>query len=52
MPTAYENPIKKGEFLPTFQEVIKAKKPEHVPKESAWIWGPDDEVSIQVSICI
>lgn len=45
MPTKYENPTKGGEFLPTLEEIVTTAKPEGVPKEAAWIWGPDDEVS-------
>lgn len=45
MPTRYENPTKAGEFLPTLEEIVATAKPEGVPKEAAWIWGPDDEVS-------
>lgn len=45
MPTSYENPTKKGEYLPTLEEIIASKKPDGVPREAAWIWGPDDEVS-------
>ncbi|KAK7202493.1 hypothetical protein BZA70DRAFT_285922 [Myxozyma melibiosi] len=43
MPTTFENPYKKGEFLPTLDELMAAN-PEGVPKEAAWIWGKEDEV--------
>ncbi|PCH00948.1 Putative cyclase [Penicillium occitanis (nom. inval.)] len=44
MPTSHENPIKKGEYLPTLEEIIASKKPNGVPKEATWIWSPDDEL--------
>lgn len=46
MPTKYTNPIKGGEFLPTLKEVVDNAKPQGIPKEAAWIWGPEDEVSV------
>ncbi|KAJ2893259.1 hypothetical protein MKZ38_008854 [Zalerion maritima] len=44
MPTTFQHPTRKSEFLPTLQEIIDTEKPEGAPKEAAWIWGPDDEI--------
>ncbi|KAJ9144498.1 Cyclase [Pleurostoma richardsiae] len=44
MPTQYENPLKIGELLPTLQEIVESEKPSGVPREAAWIWGPNDEI--------
>ncbi|KAK9465657.1 hypothetical protein V1512DRAFT_248932 [Lipomyces arxii] len=43
MPTQFANPTKPGEFLPTLLELMDSN-PENVPKETAWIWGAEDEV--------
>ncbi|KAK9237773.1 hypothetical protein V1525DRAFT_144934 [Lipomyces kononenkoae] len=43
MPVQFPHPTKKGELLPTLQELINSNQKD-VPKEAAWIWGPDDEV--------
>ncbi|KAH6880734.1 hypothetical protein B0T10DRAFT_411630 [Thelonectria olida] len=44
MPTQHPHPTKKSHFLPTLQEIIETEKPPGIPKETAWIWGQDDEV--------
>ncbi|CAK7224185.1 hypothetical protein SCUCBS95973_005434 [Sporothrix curviconia] len=44
MPIAYKHPKNKGQLLPTLDEIVATEKPHGIPKEAAWIWGPDDEI--------